>query len=92
MVFENSIVCQFVFGCVFAGVLAVPLCCFGVWLVCAGGCMIFCSCFLVLGFASSGPGTVFVFVFWLGLGFSRPGFDLFVESLILAQDERWRRA
>ena len=34
----------------------------------------------------------FVFVFWLGLGFSRPGFDLFVESLILAQDERWRRA
>ena len=66
--------------------------CFGVWLVCAGGCMIFCSCFLVLGFASSGPGTVFCFVFWLGLGFSRPGFDLFVESLILAQDERWRRA
>ena len=36
--------------------------------------------------------------FWLGLGFSRPfsGFCcseiLFVESLILAQDERWRRA
>ncbi len=36
--------------------------------------------------------------FWLGLGFSRPFQDfvvlkfLFVESLILAQDERWRRA
>ena len=36
--------------------------------------------------------------FWLGLGFSRPisgycsGIFLFVESLILAQDERWRRA
>ena len=68
VVFENSIVCQFVFGCVFAGVLAVPLCCFGVWLVCAGGCMIFCSCFLVLGFASSGPGTVFCFCFLVGFG------------------------
>ena len=37
--------------------------------------------------------------FWLGLGFSRPILEfccseifLFVESLILAQDERWRRA
>ena len=34
--------------------------------------------------------------FWLGLGFSRPfqccAEILFVESLILAQDERWRRA
>ena len=36
--------------------------------------------------------------FWLGLGFSRPisgccsEIFLFVESLILAQDERWRRA
>ena len=32
---------------------------------------------------------VWLFVFWLGLGFSRA---FFVESLILAQDERWRRA
>ena len=32
--------------------------------------------------------------FWLGLGFSRPvsAETFFVESLILAQDERWRRA
>ena len=39
-----------------------------------------------------------VVCFLLGLGFSRPWFwdvvvlKFFVESLILAQDERWRRA
>ena len=39
-------------------------------------------------------GGVLVVCFWLGLGFSRLILliEVFVESLILAQDERWRRA
>ena len=49
--------------------------------------------FFGFGFCLVGAWNCFLFCFfWLGLGFSRPGFDLFVESLILAQDERWRRA
>ena len=52
--------------------------------------------FLIEGFASTALQVFLVGwcgLFLLGLGFSRVlNFFFFVESLILAQDERWRRA
>ncbi|MDK8813762.1 hypothetical protein QP976_12480, partial [Corynebacterium striatum] len=70
------------------------------------GVVVIFLCIVIFGFASliknrcccffDGVGFWLV-CFLLGLGFSRPDFlafvlKFFVESLILAQDERWRRA
>ena len=65
-----------------------PFC--GVW-VPGGGCLWF---FLDNHLCAIHGLWVVCWLFvWLGLGFSHLTFsEVFVESLILAQDERWRRA
>ena len=105
VLFENSIVCQvslchvcFLVGC--CGL--VVCCCFGGgWLGCGAWlvfwfCLLVFSCLFLVGFFWwVGLGESFFFLLFgvLAPVFLGVGVLLFcLESLILAQDERWRRA
>ena len=101
VLFEISIVCLFfvpwsvcgvVGSCVVAAALFVVVVVWGLvalWVGCS--CFLVCFCFLVVGCCCVCPGLVVGVCVVVACGWFVL-FLVFLESLILAQDERWRRA